>query len=662
MNTTQNIPALLRARDQWCLWKLIERDGEKTKVPFGIDGKPAKSNDPATWSTFESVAATFANGGGYDGLGFVFSAADEFVGIDLDGCRNPTTGELAPWAAEQIDALDTYSEISPSQTGVKLWAIGKSPLSNGRKRQLDDEPRICDKAPAIEMYDRGRYFCVTGQRLPGPDEPQERQAQLDIIAKFRFADDEPRATLAAKAPRIIVQSGPSVLDRARKYLSKFDPAISGEGGHDATFRAACVLVCDFALGHDDALALLREFNQRCQPPWTERELEHKVDDAFKQPGERGRLLGNVPTTDRATGEFTIERLTSAEFDAGDFQAHYLIDDVLTRGEPLVVAAALKTMKTTVSVAMGVSLALARPFLGRFDVCDPVNVLIISGESGRSTLQSAGRRIAASYGLDLADVSKLFWAFSLPRLGNIEHLEALDRAINRDSIDVLICDPLYFMLPGEDAGNLMIVGGYLRPLSALCEQLGVTLVVVHHIKRTGIDNRHDPPELSHISWSGTAEWARQWLLLSRRRDYVPGTGEHALWLVVGGSAGHSGLHALNIHEGIGDGRTWVVDVLEPDEARTAEAAAKETAREKQRQAAQAAQLERDGQAIIKAVLKLKDKRGTKTEIKERMARHTTAFNAAFAALLDSGDLVPRQITKGNNRTYDGYAINPKTEVV
>lgn len=68
--------------------------------------------------------------------------------------------------------------------------------------------------------------------------------------------------------------------RARAYLSKLPPAIAGQGGHSATFAAACRLV-EFGLGADDALDLLSEWNQNCQPPWTERDLRHKLNDAFR---------------------------------------------------------------------------------------------------------------------------------------------------------------------------------------------------------------------------------------------------------------------------------------------------------------------------------------------------------------------------------------------
>jgi hypothetical protein len=84
----------------------------------------------------------------------------------------------------------------------------------------------------------------------------------------------------------------AILDRARRYLAKLPPAVSGQGGHNATFRAASVLVQGFALNEADAMALLHEFNEGCQPPWSECELLHKVRSAMgaRQRERRGYLL------------------------------------------------------------------------------------------------------------------------------------------------------------------------------------------------------------------------------------------------------------------------------------------------------------------------------------------------------------------------------------
>lgn len=84
--------------------------------------------------------------------------------------------------------------------------------------------------------------------------------------------------------------------QAERFLEKCPPAISGQGGHNQTFKVACKLVQGFALPRDEALALLRVYNNRCQPHWTEKELAHKVNDAMKAENRlrHGYMLDDAP--------------------------------------------------------------------------------------------------------------------------------------------------------------------------------------------------------------------------------------------------------------------------------------------------------------------------------------------------------------------------------
>jgi len=77
------------------------------------------------------------------------------------------------------------------------------------------------------------------------------------------------------------------LERCLAYLSKLPPALSGSGGHNATLRAACECV-RFGLTDSECMQALGDFNQRCQPPWSERELAHKLADARKLSGAQPR--------------------------------------------------------------------------------------------------------------------------------------------------------------------------------------------------------------------------------------------------------------------------------------------------------------------------------------------------------------------------------------
>jgi hypothetical protein len=89
-------------------------------------------------------------------------------------------------------------------------------------------------------------------------------------------------------------------DRARAYLAKLPSAVSGQGGHTATYHAAVVLVKGFALDDDSAARLLGEWNQsRCQPPWSGSELRHKLREAVRSSRPHGYLLGDAERPQRS---------------------------------------------------------------------------------------------------------------------------------------------------------------------------------------------------------------------------------------------------------------------------------------------------------------------------------------------------------------------------
>jgi putative DNA primase/helicase len=154
--TTGTIPDELRDRRQWVCWRLEERDGSWTKVPYValVNGaRRASSTDLLSWRTFDFAIEAFENSDAppYDGIGYVFSSTDPYTGIDCDGCRNPETGELAPWAQDILGRVgdDAYVEVSPSATGIHIIVEGT--VRGGGMR----------KGPT-EMYSERRFFAITG--------------------------------------------------------------------------------------------------------------------------------------------------------------------------------------------------------------------------------------------------------------------------------------------------------------------------------------------------------------------------------------------------------------------------------------------------------------------------------------------------------------------
>ena len=121
MRTYENLPVEMGALRQWVCYRLENReqsDGtwKGAKVPCQPNGWGASSTDPTTWNSFASCVSAIERCG-ITGIGFVFSKAAGFTGIDLDKCRDPESGETEPWAVAIIDELRSYTELSQSGTG-----------------------------------------------------------------------------------------------------------------------------------------------------------------------------------------------------------------------------------------------------------------------------------------------------------------------------------------------------------------------------------------------------------------------------------------------------------------------------------------------------------------------------------------------------------------
>jgi putative DNA primase/helicase len=132
----EGIPEELRVRPQWVVWKAV---GDKPdKVPYSArSGRKASSTDLLTWSTFQEALEAYENGE-YAGIGFVFSSADPYTGIDLDNCVG-ADGEIALWALEIARYFDSYTELSATGSGLHIIVRGEVP--NRRKGEVRFQDR-----------------------------------------------------------------------------------------------------------------------------------------------------------------------------------------------------------------------------------------------------------------------------------------------------------------------------------------------------------------------------------------------------------------------------------------------------------------------------------------------------------------------------------------
>ncbi|MCP4603210.1 MAG: hypothetical protein GY847_22295 [Proteobacteria bacterium] len=142
--TASKIPAELRTQKRWVC-------NTKTGVPKNaLKGYRASCNKQVDWCSFEQASKAL-KAKDYYSLAFALSEKDNLVGVDLDHCRNPKTRKVEKWATAIVRRLASYTEISPSGTGLRIFVWGTLP-KQGRKKGN------------IEVYDAKKFLSVTGNQ------------------------------------------------------------------------------------------------------------------------------------------------------------------------------------------------------------------------------------------------------------------------------------------------------------------------------------------------------------------------------------------------------------------------------------------------------------------------------------------------------------------
>ena len=253
------IPEELRARPQWIAWWSVAGEGRPVRLPNGrstdvlkVQAKPHKlpidprtgglaaSTRLATWSSVGD-ALTAVERWSVTGIGFVFAGSDPYTGIDIDNCRNPETSQIAEWVREIIRELNSYTEVSPSGTGVHIIIRGNLPPGKGNQ--------VAHYDGKVEMFSRARYFTITGIHVDGtPIEILDRQTELLAFHHQLFASRiTPDAEEYSAASSSLLASDDELVAKARHAQngSKFERLWNGqwEGDYPSQSEADLALCC-----------------------------------------------------------------------------------------------------------------------------------------------------------------------------------------------------------------------------------------------------------------------------------------------------------------------------------------------------------------------------------------------------------------------------------
>jgi putative DNA primase/helicase len=215
----ENIPTELKELPRWVMWKRstrTSRDGTQkvTKEPYHPNGHKASSTDEATWSTYEDVIKALETGK-FDGIGWMFKFP--YVGFDQDHCREKD-GSIQEAAKRNLDILHSYSEISPSGTGTHTIIKGTKP------------GKVC-RHESYEMYDRARYFTMTGNIIPDyGTEINENSPGIKAVYEACLLNSQEREReTAAKPDKVTNLADNEIISKASSAAngSKFNELYNG---------------------------------------------------------------------------------------------------------------------------------------------------------------------------------------------------------------------------------------------------------------------------------------------------------------------------------------------------------------------------------------------------------------------------------------------------
>jgi Protein of unknown function (DUF3987) len=231
---------------QWVAWRNEMREGKLTKVPYFAPGRQAEANDPSTWLPHDQavlISDAIVNGDG-GGIGIELGQCGKvwLIGTDLDTCRDPVSGTIDSWATEVIERLDSYAEVSPSETGVKVFClVDPAGVPELRRLMGTNHGRQFKRTnggkhpPAIELYTSNRYFAVTWEGLA--DAPTE--LRVVPLADLRWLIEQAGPALSGKAGR--KRDSTTGTDDASTILGRLNTAAKHSKSIDTALRNAATM-------------------------------------------------------------------------------------------------------------------------------------------------------------------------------------------------------------------------------------------------------------------------------------------------------------------------------------------------------------------------------------------------------------------------------------
>lgn len=433
-----------------------------------------------------------------------------WVGIDLDVGHGKTAYETTPAAIEEACKLREFvnhaAEIRHSKSGAGIHIRVKI-------AGAPDNGRIISRRIATWLTKQTGILAdpsALGRQNLWLWAAETKPHSFELILEAQGEWTPPAEAMQEPPPQITLpiplqRSTTSVQERARRYLAKIPGAVSGQGGHDATFHAACILVKDFDLSVEDATPLLQEWNTTCAPPWDEKDLLRKLTEAKKARGEHGRLLKETTNykpswcqTEEVETEIEIQGDNDSREDLEPTQSNWpnietsetraqyprprppvLIEGLAFASAKISFTAPSKARKTFTQMHLGICVAAGIPW-HEFQTVKG-RVLYINLELNPYSFEDRERAIYRALQINPPDGFDVWHLRGLHV--TIEQLQSqFARIIEKGKYALICIDPLYKVLAGRNENAANEMADLLNRLEAIGHDCGAALLVAHHFTK------------------------------------------------------------------------------------------------------------------------------------------------------------------------------------
>ena len=461
----------------WLPHKLVRKpDGNLDKPPC----QGARTNDPATWFTFQAAAALLAGKNDVAGIGFAVVAG--LVGLDFDHCRDPVTGTIDEEVMREVERLDSYTYVTPSQTGIRVVGLNGTILGGKSVRWLPGGHKI-----EIFIGPTNHYNTFTADTLPGYDTPRDISDEtLDYLTgldagkgaiggdggspgttREAVSNPDPQRSTAAivAALACIPNAGPANWDAWNRIGMAVWRAAGGRGeGLDAWTAWSARNPANG--GKDNCADRWRNYFNSPPTKLGFGTLYHEArkwrplfvapfDPVGENGGDGTATDGDLPF-ETPSGLPTI--LDTVAFLATFVMPDYLIDGIIQRGRLHALTSPTGHGKTAVALFLACMMAMGR-HIGALEVVQG-DVLIMGGENP-DDLCVRLHAACAAYGIDPVSLPVFVMPGNFPLDGAAA--EALKQRINDTgrTFSLIIGDSLAAYFPGDDENHNVQMGAYAR---------------------------------------------------------------------------------------------------------------------------------------------------------------------------------------------------------